>query len=238
MRDGLGMAEASRGYARALVAAGCDVRQHNVRLPGRPFPLGDPGPAGILPYPEVDASAAADLVVICLCPPELATLRAEQIAVPAGKATVGVWAWDVDPAPAEWGQEAAAFDELWTYSRYAARILEAVVGIPVAAVSPPVHTPTEAGAASTGLTGTSGVEGLIAGDRPTFLVVGDVASTLTRKNPLGSVQAFDQAFSPGEARLLSQDMERPRRPRGHGHADGRHRGPGRHRRHRPVAFPG
>lgn|GEM_PF-810947 len=191
LRDGLGLAEATRGYAAALAAAGCEVLQHMVRLPGRPFPLGDPGPEGVLDLPEVDADAEADLVLVCLCPPELEALAAERSILPAGRVNAGLWIWDVDPLPASWPTSPHRFDEIWSPTSYVTGLLAPVVQLPVFTAPPGLQPPRSEGTSS-----------LLEPGRATVLVLADVASSLARKNPAGAIEAFARAFRPDEGPRL------------------------------------
>jgi glycosyltransferase involved in cell wall biosynthesis len=184
LRDGLGLAEGARGYADALAAVGFDVQQHVVALPGRPI-VGDPGPAGLLPYPEVGADAEADVVVVYLNPPEVAVLRAHRCRLPRGRVTIGAWAWEVDPLPAAWTDETGRLDEVWVPSAYVAGIVGSATAVPVAVVPPPVRLPPGAGTGA-------------AADARRFLALADAASGLQRKNLLGTIDAFSRAFEPGE----------------------------------------
>jgi glycosyltransferase involved in cell wall biosynthesis len=190
LRDGIGLGEASRGYAAALAAGGCDVSQHLVRLPGRPFPHGDPGPHGVLALPEVGPEAEADLVLVCLCPPEIETLRTHRIPLPSGRVNAGLWIWDVDPLPASWPACGHRFDEIWSPTTYTTSLIEST-GFPVY-TAPPALRPLAADAASD----------LLEPGRFHFLALADGASTLARKNPAGAIEAFRRAFAPGEGPRL------------------------------------
>lgn len=181
LRDGLGLGESARGYADALAAAGYDVRQHVVQLPGRAV-IGDPGPAGLLPYPEVGDDAEADVVVVCLNPPEVEVLRTHRRALPRGRRNIGSWAWEVTPLPATWGAEIDRLDEVWVPSEYVADIVRADLDLPVAAVPPPIRLPAP------------GPDSTLVANR--FLALGDAASGLERKNLLGAIEAFGRAFEP------------------------------------------
>jgi glycosyltransferase involved in cell wall biosynthesis len=192
LRDGLGLGEASRGFAAAFAAAGCEVLQHFVRLPGRPFPNGDPGPEGVLPFPEAGAEAAADFVLVCLCPPELETLQREGIPLPAGRINAGLWVWDVDPLPPSWAVSAHSFNEIWSPTSYVTRLLREALTTPVYTAPLAVRRPASGGHSE-----------YLRPDRPTVVAFADVASTLERKNPAGAIEAFKRAFTPDEGpRLL------------------------------------
>lgn len=182
--DAIGIGEAARGYAEALAAAGADVAIHPVDIPGRP-----PSPAPLPDLPIADPHGSADVVVHALHPPELATLRELGQVLPTGRRSVAVWAWEVDPVPDGWVDEADAYDEIWTYTEpVAERFRSAGMTAPVAAVPPPVRltdsTPRPAD------------------DPPYVLTLADGWSSLTRKNPVGAVLAFRAAVAPGAGPVL------------------------------------
>ncbi|MGH8986449.1 MAG: glycosyltransferase [Acidimicrobiia bacterium] len=191
LADGLGLGQAARGYAHALAEGGCDVSLHVLSQPGKKLGHGDPGAGGMLDLPVVGNEAAADVVVVCANPPELAWWRETGTRLPAGRVTVGVWAYEVDPVPRTWGEPVARFDEFWANSAFIADLLRPVVDVPVAAIPPPVllcePAPCDLSTAAP----------------PTFVTLCDNASTLARKNPAGAIEAFRHAFTPGEGpRLL------------------------------------
>jgi glycosyltransferase involved in cell wall biosynthesis len=190
LRDGLGLGESARGYADALAAAGYDVRQHALRLPGRAI-VGDPGPAGLLPYPEVGDDADADVVVVCLNPPELDVLRGHRRTLPRGRVNVASWAWEVAPLPASWADETHRLDEVWVPSRYVADIVRPAVDLPVAATPPPIRLPAPPDAPGP------------PGEPTRFLTLGDAASGFERKHLVGAVEAFRRAFDPGTGPTLT-----------------------------------
>jgi glycosyltransferase involved in cell wall biosynthesis len=187
LHDGLGIGEAGRSYAAALAAAGYDVAQHVVRLPGRPFPLGDPGPGGRLDLPEVGADTEADVVVLCLNPPELRLVRRTRLPLPAGRVNVGVWAWEVSTVPADWHDVEHRFGEVWTYSAHAAAALRPIAGVPVIPLPLAIRPLPPAAPPDT---------------TPYFLALADGASTFLRKNPAGAIEAFTRAFRPNEGPRL------------------------------------
>lgn len=99
---------------------------------------------------------------------------------------IGYWAYELGQLPRSWEAAIPFFHEIWTPSRFVAdavekargtaRTIVRVVPHPVA-VDPPPQVSADAG-------------------RPlTFLVMFDARSSLARKNPLGAIRAFQQAFS-------------------------------------------
>ncbi|HUF83925.1 MAG TPA: glycosyltransferase [Acidimicrobiia bacterium] len=190
LADGLGLGQAARSYARALAHGGCDVHLHVLAQPGREIGLGCSG-AGELDLPHVGPDADADVLVVCANPVELARWQETGTPLPAGRATVGVWAYEVDPVPRAWREHVGRFDELWVNTKFIANLVEPAVDVPVVAVPPPALLCPPAPC------------DLSTGAPPTFLTLCDVASTLARKNPGGAIDAFRQAFAPGEGpRLL------------------------------------
>ena len=132
----------------------------------------------------------------------IAVVNADQVAMVqgavgpgffAGRHTVGVWAWELERFPEGMASAATRFDELWTISRFAADSLQAQVERPVhvfpLAVAPTPPTPTVS------------PPGVPPG-RFTFLFMFDYLSVFERKNPLGVIEAFSRAFTPGEGPVL------------------------------------
>jgi glycosyltransferase involved in cell wall biosynthesis len=122
--------------------------------------------------------------------------------LPRTRSRVGVWAWEVDPVPAEWARAAEGFDEIWAYSTHVQRLLEKALPLPVATVSLPVLEPRVEGPADPRTAG-----------RFSFLFLFDFHSMLQRKNPLGLIEAFSRAFAPDEGpRLVVKSFNGDQRP--------------------------
>jgi glycosyltransferase involved in cell wall biosynthesis len=95
-------------------------------------------------------------------------------------------------------------DELWVYSRFMAENIGAVAPVPVLALPPPVQLPE--GPAPEPLR-------LGIGEGFLFLFIFDYLSTIQRKNPVGLIEAFKQAFDQRSgARLLIKTINAPLRP--------------------------
>jgi len=111
----------------------------------------------------------------------------------AGKHLIGCWNWELPLAPPEWRLGAGLVHEIWTLTRFVAEAVRPVAGgravhvvpPPVALRALPPRAPRAPGALFT------------------VLSMFDAASSLSRKNPEGVVEAFRRAFGtdPG-ARLL------------------------------------
>lgn len=104
----------------------------------------------------------------------------------AGKQVVGYWAWELPRIPDDWRIGFASVHEIWVPSRFT---LEAVGDAPV-----PVRVvPYPAALAPRGVADRAGFD--LAPDQLAVLSVFDMASAFARKNPLGAIQAFRQAFA-------------------------------------------
>ena len=103
---------------------------------------------------------------------------------------IAMWGWETDIIPESWKQASKSVDELWAASRFVADGLRRALDVPVH------HIPLgfELGPVRQVDLGTYGVP---AGSF-VFLFIFDLSSTLERKNPLGLISAFKQAFQRGE----------------------------------------
>jgi glycosyltransferase involved in cell wall biosynthesis len=111
----------------------------------------------------------------------------------ADRRTAGLWFWEVSEFPDYWRRSFDEVDEVWVATEHIADALRSLTEKPVRTVRVPL-TPgpvAEATRAELGLP-----EGFC------FLFVFDYRSVFRRKNPLGLVQAFKQAFEPGEGPSL------------------------------------
>ena len=111
-----------------------------------------------------------------------------------GHYNVGVWVWEQERFPDAWLGAFDHFDEIWTPSGFSVDALSAVSPVPVRRMPHVVEVPRTAGV-----------------DRATFdlpedvfvfLFVFDFLSYAARKNPLGAVRAFTQAFGQDERAVL------------------------------------
>lgn len=110
-----------------------------------------------------------------------------------GRRTAGLWFWEVSEFPDYWLRSFDDVDEVWVATRHIAETLRPLTDKPVRTVRVPV-TPGPAAEMSRAELGMP--EGF------TFLFVFDYRSVFRRKNPLGLVQAFVDAFRPGEGPSL------------------------------------
>lgn len=114
-----------------------------------------------------------------------------------GRRRIGYWAWELPVAPLQWARIAPLFHEIWTPSRFVADALCAGgVQVPIRVMPHPVWT----------------VGAEQRRDRPRFgwdetdfvvLALGDLRSSITRKNLSGAVEIYKRAFQDdGRSRLL------------------------------------
>jgi glycosyltransferase involved in cell wall biosynthesis len=189
----LGLGEAARLYVRALSAAGVTV--HTTTIDAElPVDRRRPGQRdyGRLEFEGAQQSARAATNLICVNPEELPRFAAragEEFF--AGRHNIGVWAWETDAIPRRWDASFRYVDEIWVYSRYIAENLGRVSPVPVVPIPPPISRPD---------TGPEPELGLPPGFR--FMFMFDFFSTVKRKNPLGVIRAFTNAFAPGEGPQL------------------------------------
>ncbi|MDO8630632.1 MAG: glycosyltransferase family 4 protein, partial [Phycisphaerales bacterium] len=108
--------------------------------------------------------------------------------------SIALWWWEVGVFPKEWHQAFEYLDEIWVASDHIYKTIAAVSPIPVFKVPMPVIVPrvVEQERVELGMP-----EGTF-----TFLFMYDYHSTSARKNPVGLVKAFRQAFPPGSGASL------------------------------------
>ena len=146
----------------------------------------------------VDGPVLVDLDTVVL------SVNADQVPVfrgsidPAlfnGRHVVGQWAWELEEFPDTWRSSFDLVDEIWAVSEFTRNAIAAATDKPVFAVPHAIVTPPVP-------TGVGRVELGLPEDRFIFLFCFDLLSVLERKNPLGLIEAFCQAFSPDDGALL------------------------------------
>jgi glycosyltransferase involved in cell wall biosynthesis len=111
-----------------------------------------------------------------------------------GRRNVGYWLWELSGFPERYRHAFDDFDEIWTPSAQSVEALSAASSVPVRRVPLPVSVPDfiELDRASYG----------IPGDDFVFLCAFDFLGFWQRKNPVGVVRAFREAFSSEPVRLI------------------------------------
>jgi len=191
----LGLAEAARLYIKALSAVDIPVATTAITAD---LPIEDDQQAiaryGSSVWNDLISPVAPAFNLACLNGDHLHHLiRTQGESILRGRPTIGQWGWETDVLPPSWTGAFRYVDEVWVYSTFMAENLGRLLPVPVVVVPPAIVMPDP-----------SSLEMEIARDgRFTFLSMLDMFSTLERKNPLGLIDAFRQAFSPNEGpRLL------------------------------------
>ena len=136
-------------------------------------------------------------ILVHLNPPEMpAALRILGRRRLAGRLLIGCWAWELPKAPATWRTGFDFVHEVWVPSRFVADALSPLAGGKIIRVVPhPVAPPRTV----LGLRGTLALPGKAL----LVLAVGDMRSSMARKNLMGSIEAFEHAFgADGPAHLV------------------------------------
>ena len=101
---------------------------------------------------------------------------------------IALWYWELEDVPAEWLPQMQWPDEVWAPTAHLAAAFAKCVSVPVRPMLPGVELPQFLSKSRDEL-------GLPAGF--VFLVSFDMGSVMARKNPLGAVAAFAEAFRGG-----------------------------------------
>lgn len=129
-----------------------------------------------------------------------------------GRRVIGYWVWELEAPPPHWRVGRGLVHEIWTPSAFAAQAARAAFDVPVvvvphpAALSPPPEmTPARRAAGRLRI-------GASAEDFVVFQSF-SLASSLERKNPLGAIAAFRDAFhGDPSARLVIRMSQAERYP--------------------------
>ncbi|NWG73794.1 MAG: glycosyltransferase family 4 protein, partial [Rubrivivax sp.] len=106
---------------------------------------------------------------------------------------IGYWAWELENFPPQWYDAFAHVDEVWVPSSFCQSAIATVSPVPVVCMPHSIEIPARLAPerARFGLRDDSIV----------FLSMADLMSVAERKNPLGAVQAFVEAFAAGDAHV-------------------------------------
>jgi hypothetical protein len=196
----LGLGSAARGYVRALGAAGVPVSTVSVPLHHLELVVKMEADYGEHGFEDLIHEGRHGFEIVAVNADELPgfveRLGDDYFEGPR----IGIWGWETNSIPPRWRRAFALVDEVWVYSRFMAENIGAVAPVPVIALPPPVQAPAEL---PTPLR-------LGVPDGFMFLFVFDYMSTVQRKNPVGLIEAFKQAFAPGEGpQLLIKTINGP-----------------------------
>ncbi len=201
-RSEAGTGEAARQMVSALDAATIPL----LPIHGQTIPVSRQNHAYETASPE-DAPFPVNL--ICMNAdmlPEFA--RQAGIEFFGDRYSIGLWFWEVSSFPERWRGSFSLLEEVWAPTAHVAAALEPLATVPVHTVRVPVAPALAETRTRTDL-------GLDEGPF-LFLFSFDYLSVPERKNPLGIVAAFRQAFAPGEgAQLLIKCINQDREPEYH-----------------------
>lgn len=140
-------------------------------------------------------AAQPDINIVCINPDQIrAFVEQTEPALWHRRYTIGVWFWEVEDFPTQFHDAFNYVDEIWVASDFMREAFLKVSPKPVFKFLLPVLVP------SIDQSRTRADFGLP--DRFTFLFSFDFLSVLERKNPVGLIQAFSQAFAPSEGPVL------------------------------------
>jgi hypothetical protein len=107
---------------------------------------------------------------------------------------IGYWAWELEAIPAEWIRAFRYMNAIFTPSKFTSRVIQSYTKHPVFTVTHPV----------TLTTATQGMRARLDIPEQAFLVsnIFSFGSAMERKNPLGLINAFKQAFAGNEDAYL------------------------------------
>jgi glycosyltransferase involved in cell wall biosynthesis len=112
----------------------------------------------------------------------------------AGRHTAGYWFWEVEQFPVSMHPAFDVVDEVWAATDFVANAVRAAGQRPVFTIPLPVPVPRFPPSITRARLGLP--------DGFMFLFMFDLLSVMERKNPLGLIRAFTQAFAPDEGPVL------------------------------------
>ena len=178
--DVTGIGRAGRLTIAAAEAWGVPILAHDIPA--------DPGALQVPP----NLPPGGVWLAHCNPPETMALLSQDTEHLWATRYRIGYWAYELAELPRLWAEAIPFFHEIWTPSSFVAEAVERargkastiirVVPHPVAIEPVPAAERAERGPL-------------------TFLAMVDARSSLSRKNPLGTIEAFKQAFSPDDTRV-------------------------------------
>jgi len=183
----LGIGEGARLTARVVEAAGLPFTTvgYGMTASRKDHPFSTSGSGRL----DLDTN------VIAVNPDHLAHFAGEAgPAFFAGRYTIGQWAWELETFPEVFWPALDLVDEVWAVSSFTRAAIASVTTKPVYAFPHPIVEPAPPDHVDRATLGIP--------DRFTFLFCFDLFSILERKNPIGLITAFTQAFAPGEGPVL------------------------------------
>ena len=176
-----GIGQGARLLHKGLVASGYNVSVLDLT------PVIQPE-LSTLPLPSALPDDGKGPIILHLNPSEvpkaLHVLRDRNL---LGRRLIGIWAWELEHVPSSWSECATWFDEIWSISEFSQKSFQNLP-VPVVRMGYPIQ-PIQRGLE------TDWKVKLNLQDKFCILTVFDSRSSLTRKNPQGTIIAFQKAFS-------------------------------------------
>jgi glycosyltransferase involved in cell wall biosynthesis len=143
-----------------------------------------------------------DTTLLCRAPVGVTDLSYPHsgLAPRPGVFRIALWYWELEDIPEAWADHARRLDEVWAPTAFLGRAMRRALPVPVFDMLPGVQL-GEVPALPRGRFGLP--EG-----RFLFLFMFDMASIMERKNPLGVIRAFRQAFGPRDGAALAIKVAR------------------------------
>jgi glycosyltransferase involved in cell wall biosynthesis len=196
LRATLGLGQGARLYAQALAENGFGVRKFDLTKKFRQKAILAAGS-------EKNAQPGeGGLAVIQLNPPELpAGLFAMGRRLLKGKKIIGYWTWEMPKIPEDWKIAFDLVDEIWVPTRFVAGSIQPQARVCVRAIPYPVRTPIPSALGRS----------FFRIPDPAFvcLTLCDMQSSAARKNPVGAIRAFQNAFGSSSEALLVVKISNP-----------------------------
>jgi glycosyltransferase involved in cell wall biosynthesis len=185
-RGEFGQGEAARRLVAGLMRA---------RIPYSTVTYGEIPHRQNHPFEDVSAETPFGTNILCLNAEHvLAFAQARGSEIFADRYSIGVWFWEASRFVDFLRPAFEYLDEIWVASTFVAEALRPETWRPIVTFPLPVEVPLppELSRHEVGLPS----------DRFVFLFVFDFYSTIERKNPVGLIEAFKEAFSPDEGPVL------------------------------------
>jgi glycosyltransferase involved in cell wall biosynthesis len=198
----LGVGEAARLLIAGLDAGGIPA----LPIQGKLIPPSRQGAEFSYAHPD---EAAYSINIVCINGDGIPVFAREAgRSFFEGRHTIALWWWEVGDPPAEWSQAYEFIDEVWVATQHIYDAIAPTSPVPVLRMTLPVLMPEVAPR-------TRGELGLPE-EGFTFLYLHDYHSVAPRKNPIGLIDAFRRAFSPGSgAKLVLKSINADTRPDEH-----------------------
>lgn len=173
-----GLGEAARGYIQALDAASIPVALHLLCV-------GDNRANDQTYRNRYTDKKGFDVTLVHINGDFTAEAFRNHTALFESSYCIGFWTWELESFPEEWKQSLNVLHELWVPSTFVQKAIQPHVSVPVHVMPHVVSiTKQKHGRSHYG----------IPPDAYTFLSIVDFHSVMERKNPIGTVHAFQHAF--------------------------------------------